>query len=285
MDLFKDMEELFVETNGIKLHTMTIGSGEPIMMLHGFPDFWYGWKNIILGLKDEFRLIIPDTRGINLSDKPEGDENYDLDVLTDDIKGLSEALNLGKFTLAGHDWGGVLSWCFAERYPELLKSLIILNAPHPKVIEKKYMTNKSQKKAAGYVFDFIKPGAEKILMADDYKKLKGPIFKAIDDIDKDKYREAWSQPGALAAGLRYYRASVRRQVSRRKKLTTGIIKAPTLVIHGMKDTFVLPAMLEGLEEYVKDLKIVRSEKGSHFVINDDSDTVISSIREFMKRKS
>ncbi len=282
MDLLKDMEELFVETNGIKLHTMMIGSGEPIMMLHGFPDFWYGWKYVILGLRDEFKLVVPDTRGINLSDKPEGDENYDLDVLADDIKGLSETLNLGRFTLAGHDWGGVIAWHLAERYPELLKRLIILNAPHPKQIEKKYMTNKSQKKASGYVFDLIKPEAEKSLMADDFKTLKGPIFKVIDDVDKDKYRDAWSRPGALAAGLRYYRASVRRQVSRKKKLTTGIIKAPTLVIHGMKDTFVLPAMLEGLEEYVKDLKIVRSEKGSHFVINDDSETVISSIREFMK---
>ena len=282
MELLEQVEERFIETNGIKLHTVLIGTGEPIIMLHGFPDFWYGWKKIIFGLKDEFRLIIPDTRGINLSDKPEGDENYNLEVLVEDIKGLSEALNLGKFTLVGHDWGGIIAWMFAEKYPELLKSLIILNAPHPKVIEKKYMTNKSQKKAAGYVFDLIKPGAEKVMMADDFKKLKGPIFKAIDDIDKDKYREAWSRPGALAAGLRYYRASVRIQVSRKKKLTTGIIKVPTLVIHGMKDTFILPAMLEGLEEYVKDLKIVRSEKGSHFVINDDPDTVILSIRDFMR---
>jgi len=150
------------------------------------------------------------------------------------------------------------------------------------VVEKKYTTNKSQKKASSFVFDFIKPGAEKILMADDFKKLKGSIFKAIDDIDKDKYREAWSRPGAIAAGLRCYRASVRRQTSSRKNLTTGIIKVPTLVIHGMKDTFILPVTLEGLEEYVKDLKIVRSEKGSHFVINDDPDTVISSIRAFMR---
>ena len=223
MDLLKDMEEVFVKTNGINLHTMMIGSGEPIVMLHGFPDFWYGWKHIILGLKDEFRLIVPDTRGINLSDKPERDEDYYIEVLAEDIKGFSEALNLGKFTLVGHDWGGIIAWMFAEKYPDLLKRLIILNAPHPKVIEKKYMSNKSQKKASSFVFDFIKPGAEKVIMADDFKKLKGPIFKAIDDIDKDKYREAWSQPGALAAGLRYYRASVRRQMSSRKKLTTQTV--------------------------------------------------------------
>jgi pimeloyl-ACP methyl ester carboxylesterase len=285
MELFEGIEEKYIETNGIKLHTMIIGEGEPIVMLHGFPDFWYGWKHIILGLKEEFKLIVPDTRGINLSDKPEGDKNYDIEVLADDIKGFSESLNLGKFTLAGHDWGGIIAWEFAEKYPNSLKRLIILNAPHPKILEKKYLKNKSQKKAAGYVTNLIKPGADKDMMADDFKKLKGPIFKVIDDIDKDKYREAWSRPGALAAGLRYYRANVRRQMSRRKKQTTGIIKAPTLVIHGMKDTFVLPVMLEGLEEYVKDLKIVRSEKGSHFVINDDPHTVISSIREFMKRKS
>ena len=85
MELLEHIEERYIETNGIKLHTVLIGTGEPIIMLHGFPDFWYGWKHIILGLKDEFRLIVPDTRGINLSDKPEGDENYDLDVLADDI--------------------------------------------------------------------------------------------------------------------------------------------------------------------------------------------------------
>ena len=119
MELLQEVEERYIETNGIKLHTIMIGSGKPLILLHGFPDFWYVWKNVIMGLKDEFQLIIPDTRGINLSDKPEGVENYDLNLLVDDIKGLSESLQLGKFYLVGHDWGGVLAWAIAEKYPKL----------------------------------------------------------------------------------------------------------------------------------------------------------------------
>ena len=100
MELLREIEEKYVETNGIKLHTMIAGSGEPIIMLHGFPDFWYGWRDIIMGLKDEYKCIAPDMRGYNLSDKPKGTENYQLDICADDIKGLSEALNIGKFYLA-----------------------------------------------------------------------------------------------------------------------------------------------------------------------------------------
>ena len=136
MELFDLIEEHFIETNGIKLHTIIVGSGEPIILLHGFPEFWYGWKNIILGLKSKFKLIVPDMRGYNLSDKPEGVDNYKVSILVEDIKGLAESLNLGKFYLVSHDWGGVVGWIFAEMYPEFLKGLIILNAPHPKIFQK-----------------------------------------------------------------------------------------------------------------------------------------------------
>ncbi len=144
MEIFNEMEERFVEINGIKLHTVIIGSGEPLMLLHGFPDFWYGWRDIILGLKDKYRLIVPDMRGYNLSDKPEGVENYTLEILVDDIKKLSEALNLGKFSLAGHDWGGPVAWGFAEKYPESLRKLILCNGPHLIVMRKALSKSKIQ---------------------------------------------------------------------------------------------------------------------------------------------
>ena len=99
----ESLEEKYIEVNGVKLHTMITGSGEPLILLHGFPDFWYGWKYVIEGLKDDFKLIVPDTRGINLSDKPEGVENYEIDILANDIIELSKKLNLGKFTVVGHD--------------------------------------------------------------------------------------------------------------------------------------------------------------------------------------
>jgi len=102
MEMFEGISEKYIECyGGVKLHTMMIGAGEPLVLLHGFPDFWYGWKNVILGLKDEFKLIVPDTRGVNLSSKPEWVEYYSLGYLVDDIKILSKNLNLGVLNSLG----------------------------------------------------------------------------------------------------------------------------------------------------------------------------------------
>ena len=285
MEMFNEMEERFVEINGIKLHTVIIGSGEPLMLLHGFPDFWYGWRDIILGLKDKYRLIVPDMRGYNLSDKPEGVENYTLEILVEDIKGLSEALNLGKFSLAGHDWGGPIAWGFAEKYPKSLKKLILCNGPHLVVMRKALGKSKSQQKASSYILEFIKPNSAKKLMDNDFQFLKIVVFgmvkkkNAISEFDKEKYIEAWSQPGAINAGLNYYRATF--ESLSKTDDWTGIINVPTLVIHGMKDIALTPKILEGLSDYVKDLKIVRVENASHWVMVDEPELVISNIKEFL----
>jgi len=281
MTIFNDVEEKYIETNGIKLHTIIAGSGEPLILLHGFPDFWYGWKNVILGLKDKFKLIVPDMRGYNLSDKPDGIENYKLEILIEDIKGLSEQLKLGKFTLAGHDWGGMVSWTLAEKYPEILKKLIILNAPHPKIYRKLVTKDVSQKKASRYIKRFYEEG-ENFLYEKNFEALQLSVFgtakkkNAFSDLDKEKYIEAWSQPGALAGAVNYYRAN------RRYEQWSGIINVPTLVIFGMKDIFVLPKVLVGLEDFVKDLKIVRIENASHWLMHDDPELVNSAIQKFIK---
>jgi len=303
--LFDEIEEVYIETNGVKLHTVLIGSGKPIILLHGFPDFWYGWKDIILGLKDKYRLIVPDMRGYNLSDKPEGIENYTLEILIDDIKGLSEALKLGKFCLAGHDWGGPIAWGVAGKYPELLEKLIIINGPHPTIMRNLIAKDKDQRKASSYIFEFIKPNSANLLMDNDFKVLKAIMSMNIEtlkglfggletvqniselskrenvlsEFDMEKYVEAWSQPGAVNAGLDYYRASVK------DTFTTGgwdgSINVPTLVMHGMKDIALTPKILNGLEDYVKNLKIVKIENATHWVMIDAPEKVNSSIKEFI----
>jgi len=276
-----EIEEKYIKINGIALHTIITGSGEPLILLHGFPDFWYGWKNIILGLKDKFQLIVPDMRGYNLSDKPDGIENYKLDILIEDIKGLSEKLGFTKFNLAGHDWGGMVSWALAEKYPEILKKLIILNAPHPKIFRKLITKDNDQKKASGYIVRFLKEG-ESFLFENNFQALQLSVFgtaknkKAFSEFDKEKYIEAWSQPGALTGGVNYYKAN------RSYEEWSGIINVPTLVIFGMKDIFVLPKVLEGLEDFIKDLKIVRIENASHWVMHDDPELVNSSIQSFLR---
>ncbi len=281
MEIFNEIEEKYIKINGITLHTIITGSGEPLILLHGFPDFWYGWKNIILGLKDKFQLIVPDMRGYNLSDKPDGIENYKLDILIEDIKGLSEKLGFTEFNLAGHDWGGMVSWALAEKYPEILKKLIILNAPHPKIFRKLITKDNDQKKASGYIVRFLKEG-ESFLFENNFQALQLSVFgtaknkKAFSEFDKEKYIEAWSQPGALTGGVNYYKAN------RSYEEWSGIINVPTLVIFGMKDIFVLPKVLEGLEDFIKDLKIVRIENASHWVMHDDPELVNSSIQSFLR---
>ena len=280
MDLFEEVEEKFIETNGIKLHTMIIGEGPPLVLLHGFPDFWYGWKSVIPDLKNDYKLIIPDMRGYNLSDKPKGVDNYKIEILMEDIKGLIENLGLGKAFLAGHDWGGAVAWAFAEKYPDLLHKVAILNAPHPKIFRKKLRTDKKQQEASFYIFEFLKPNGEQFLFEDDFKWLKFAVFNGmknksnLTNFDKEQYLSAWKQPGAILGGVNYYRASTS------SKDLTGIIKIPTLVIHGMEDQAVLSSVLDGLSDYVNDLKIVRVENSSHWVMNDQPELVISSFKEF-----
>lgn len=277
-----EMEEKYIEVSeGIKLHTIIIGTGEPIILLHGFPDFWYGWKDIILGLKEEFKLIVPDTRGINLSSKPKDIEDYKAEILIEDIKILSEKLDLGVFTLVGHDWGGAIAWGFGFKYPKLLKKLVIINAPHPKIFQEKIKSNAKQRRSSGYIFQLLKPGGEQALLKNNMMGLKAAVFgttrrkNAFTEEDKQKYIEAWSQPDSILCGVNYYRANVNIES------ISGIIEVPTLVIHGMKDNFVRPTILEGLSKYVKDLTIIKAEKSSHWVMHDEPEIVISSIKEFV----
>lgn len=280
MELFDEIEEKMVETNGIKLHTVMIGEGPPLVLLHGFPDFWYGWKSVIPGLKNDYKLIIPDMRGYNLSDKPKGVDNYKIEILMNDIKGLIESLGLESVFLAGHDWGGAVAWAFAEKYPELLRKVAILNSPHSKIFQQKLRNDKNQQKASFYIFEFLKPNGEKFLFENDYKWLKFAVFEGIinksnfTDFDKEQYLNAWTQPGAILGGVNYYRANTS------FKDLTGKIEIPTLVIHGMKDVAVLSSVLDGLSDYVNDLKIVRAENSSHWVMHDQPELVVSSFKEF-----
>ena len=254
------------------LHTIIIGKGEPLVLLHGFPDFWYGWKNIIPLLKNRFQLIIPDMRGYNLSDKPEGVENYRIPLLIEDIIGLIKELKFESVYLLGHDWGGVLSWFIAEKYPDMIKKLGIINAPHFKIFREKLNSDEAQKKASYYIYLFLKPGAEKMLIDDNFKRLRIG-FK--DQETEDKYIEAWSN-GTINCGINYYRANMD-YID-----WSGIIKVPTLVIHGMKDNTILPGVLEGLEQYVEDLKIIRPENLGHSAMKEDPKMVAKTFQEFFK---
>ena len=169
-----ELEHSYIETNGIRLHIVQAGpkSGVPIVLLHGFPEFWYGWRKQIPALVEAgCRVIVPDQRGYNLSDKPKGVRNYGIYALVDDIVGLIDAMEYEKVNLVGHDWGAVVGWMMANKYPERLHRLGIMNVPHPAVMKRFLQRDLDQMRRSWYVFFFQLPWLpEKSLSANDFRE-------------------------------------------------------------------------------------------------------------------
>jgi pimeloyl-ACP methyl ester carboxylesterase len=256
-----------------------------VILLHGFPEFWYAWRHQIPALAAAgFRVVAPDLRGYNLSERPEGVESYAMEKVAGDVAALIGHLGAERATVAGHDWGGVASWWLAMLRPELLERLIIVNAPHPRVFARQ-MTKPRQLLKAWYAMFFQLPGiSEAALRARDFRALDG-IFRG-ESVRKDAftredvrlYKEAAAQPGALTAMLNYYRAA---RKTKRPKMTR--IDTPTLVIWGEKDQALVVENSEGLEESVPNVRVVRLPEASHWVLAEyperASELMIGFLRE------
>jgi pimeloyl-ACP methyl ester carboxylesterase len=291
----KDMfEHKYADNINIRLHYVTVGTGKLIMFLHGFPEFWYEWKNQLIEFGRDYQAVAPDMRGYNLSSKPADVEQYRAKYLAEDIRALVEHLGHKRFILVAHDWGGGVAWPFAIRHPQYLEKLIIINAPHPVTFVRELRDNPAQRKASQYILVHRTPGAEGILARDNYAVLVTSLLRDgirdgyFTEEDKKAYIEAWSQPGALTGGLNYYRAAHLGSftgesddiLSADPSLFT--VRVPTLVIWGEKDRYLLTGNLEGLEEYVPNLTLKRIPDGSHWVIHEKPGLVNSHIREFIE---
>jgi pimeloyl-ACP methyl ester carboxylesterase len=291
----KDMfEHKYADVNNIRLHYVTAGKGKLIVFLHGFPEFWYEWKNQLAEFGRDYQAVAPDMRGYNLSSKPADVAQYRMRHLIEDVRALVEHLGHKRFILVAHDWGGGVAWPFAIRHPEYLEKLIILNAPHPVTFVRELRDNPAQQKASQYILVHRTPEAEEILTKNNYAILVSSLLKDglkqgyFTEEDKRAYIEAWSQPGALTGGLNYYRAArlgsftgeSDDSLSADPSLFT--VKVPTLVIWGEKDRWLLTGNLEGLEKYVPNLTIKRIPDGSHWVIHEKPALVDSYIREFIE---
>jgi pimeloyl-ACP methyl ester carboxylesterase len=295
MPLRKNMfEHKYADVNNIRLHYVTAGKGKLIMFLHGFPEFWYEWKNQLAEFGRDYQAVAPDMRGYNLSSKPVEVEQYRMKYLINDIRALAEHLGYKKFILVAHDWGGGVAWPFAIRHPEYLEKLIIINAVHPVIFMRELRDNPAQQKASQYILVYRTPKAEEILSRNNYAL---PASNLLEDglkqgyfteEDREAYIEAWSQPGALTGGLNYYRAAHLGSFTGESddSLSAGpslfAVAVPTLVIWGEKDKWLLTGNLEGLEKYVPNLTIKRIPDGSHWVIHEKPGLVNSYIREFIE---
>jgi len=291
----------YADVNGIRLHYVTAGKGKLIMFAHGFPEFWYEWKNQLAEFERDYQAVAPDMRGYNLSSKPADVDQYQVGYLVEDLRALAEHLGHKKFTLVGHDWGGAVAWAFAIYHPDRLEKLVIINGPHPGMFERELRENPAQQQASQYMLVFRSPQAEQIISANNYAALVDAVLGEglkqgyFTEEDRKAYIEAWSQPGALTGGLNYYRAAgvgpptgegahwraTERMASGLSSLT---VKVPTLVIWGEKDEALLIGNLEGLDRFVPDLTVKRIPDGSHWVIHEKPGLVNSYIRDFIAGK-
>jgi pimeloyl-ACP methyl ester carboxylesterase len=292
------IEQETASVNGITLHYARTGSGPLMLFLHGFPEFWYEWKNQLEEFGTDHLAVAPDMRGYNLSSKPADVDQYQLPLLVEDVRALAAHLQGTdrKFTLVAHDWGGVVAWVYAMTHPDTLDKLVIINAPHPGVFQRELASNPAQQQASAYMLLFRSPQAEQALSADNYAQLVQTVLADglargfFTEDDKAAYLAAWSQPGALTGGLNYYRASQvgpptpgQASSTPPPALPAATVTVPTLVIWGEKDTALLTGNLDGLDEFVPDLTIKRIPDGSHWVVHEHPELVNRYIREFLAR--
>ena len=271
----------FADLGDVRLHYVESGSGRGLVFLHGFPEFWYAWRNQLRHFGASCHAIAPDMRGYNLSSRPEGLDAYRMRHLTDDVRALSLALGHGRITLVGHDWGGAVAWATAIRFPELVEKLVIVNAPHPAIFARLLAEDADQQKASRYMTAFLDPTIEDRLLADDCAELAKWILKPglrdgfMTEDDARRYRAAWSLPGAMTAMLAYYRSHARSGgLTDAAALTVTV---PTWVVWGMRDRALLPANLDGLEALVPDLTIMRDPDSDHWINHRNPSLVAAAI--------
>lgn len=279
-----------IVTNGIEMHYVTQGEGPLIVLLHGFPEFWYSWRWQIPSLASlGYRVVAPDLRGYNETDKPP--TGYDVPTLVHDIVSLIKELGQEKAVLVGHDWGGALAWSLAARYPQMIERLIVLNAPPPWTFARALRSFKQLRKS-WYIFFLQLPWLPEYLLGRDHAALVGKILyesavqkSAFPPDVLARYRDAMSKPQALRAAITYYRAAFpfRGQGNTiRDAARESNVNAPTLLIWGEQDVALESTMTDGLWQWVPNLRIERLLDSGHWVQQEKPEQVNSLIAEFLK---
>ena len=275
-DFLSRVKHGHADSGGVKIHYATLGEGPLVVMIHGFPDYWYTWRHQMAALSDTYQVVAIDMRGYNRSDKPAGVENYKMSLLVSDVRAVIRHFKKEKAVIVGHDWGGAVAWNFAMTQPEACDKLVILNLPHPWGLGRELANNPDQQRNSQYARNFQKPGAHKKLSA------RGLAGWVKDKAAKEKYREAFGRSD-FEAMLNYYKANYPREPYKAPEGTPPRVKAPVLMFHGLKDWALLPGALNDTWEWLdKDLTLVTVPGSGHFVQQDAAETVSRTMRSWLK---
>jgi len=284
LDEGSELREGYAEIGDVRLHYVEAGDGPLIVLLHGFPEFWYGWRLQIEPLAAAgFHVVAPDMRGYNLSSRPTDVAAYDSDRLTADIRGLIQERGAESALLVGHDWGGTVAWDIAMDYPEVVDRLAILNAAHPRKLSQG-LHHPGQLRKSWYFFFFDVPALpESVVQADRwhfFRHFLRDARPAYTPEEIDRYVEAWSQPDAATGMINYYRSSVR-QNQKKAEEALRPIQAPTLVIWGQRDHYLGQELAEPDHDDVPNLdRVERLPDASHWVHHDEAERVNALIANF-----
>jgi len=283
---------------GLRLHYQAAGpdAGRLVLFLHGFPEFWYCWRRQLEHFGVDHLAVAPDLRGYNLSDRPADPRQYRMKTLIEDIRLLAASFTQERFVLVAHDWGGAAAWSFALAHPELLSHLVVLNAPHPYAFWRELAHNAAQQQASDYFLLFRDAKAERVLSENGHARLAAMRFGGLggqastaDAAQRAAYLAAWSQPGALTGSLNWYRATPlyppapgdAGAAKLRLEAQDYVVRVPTLVIWGERDTALLPCLLDGMDALVPDLRVVRVPEASHWILDEAPELVNREIRRFI----
>ena len=287
-DVFDRVKHGYATSDGgVKIHYATLGEGPLVVMIHGFPDFWYSWRHQMNALSDQFQVVAIDQRGYNLSDKPKGVEHYDAKLLVADVAAVIKHLGRDRATIVGHDWGGFVAWQFAMTQPQMTQNLVVLNLPHPTGLLRELRTNAEQIKNSEYARTF-----QKLTPADPTVFFGRPMTPdnmsgwVTDPAARKRYVEAFGRSD-LEAMLNYYKRNYPASSGAELAAPPDFpkIQAPVLLFHGLGDFALHRNGLSGTWDWVeKDLTIVTIPKASHFVQQDAAELVSSTMKAWLSAR-
>jgi pimeloyl-ACP methyl ester carboxylesterase len=280
-----DLQHRYDSVNGIRVHRVEAGSGsETVLFLHGFPEQWYSWRHQIAAFSPDYRIVAPDLRGYN---ETEATGPYDTATLQQDVLSLIDLLGVERVHLVAHDWGAAIAWLIAINHPEVLRSLVIMNVPHPRMFEKG-LRSPRQLLRSWYVFAFQLPWLpERAVARDSYRPLARGIIRqcAPGTFTRDDIKvmlEGWRRQG-LAGGINWYRAALRHRQPLPDPLPT--IEIPTTMIWGENDVALGKELTVGTEDYVANLTLNYLPAVSHWVQQEAPGQVNAFLREHFSRVS
>ena len=273
-DVFERVHDGYADNNGVKIHYATLGRGPLVVMIHGFPDFWYGWRDQMAALSRHYRVAALDLRGYNLSDKPAGVEQYDLVLLVNDVASVIRDLRYESAVIVGHDWGGAVAWLFASLNPSMTDGLVVLQTPNPRGLLRELRTNPQQLANSAYARLFQERSAHDLGLTP-----ASLTFWVKDPAVRERYVEAFERSD-LEAMLNYYKRNYPRAPYADIPLPN--VKAPVLVIHGLADPFLLAAGHNSTWDWVDNRVTIETVPGvGHFIQQDASLTVTRLMKRWL----